>query len=104
MDWIGHHCDIAHWGCDFDNSGPFEIEGHGEFPPVDAVWNTCTKYRIELKYPRDITMIIAGGYPIFAAAPNGSAPMAGYGWTAGLLKPPTRIGATTSTCPKSCAR
>jgi len=22
MDWIGHHCDIAHWGLDFDNSGP----------------------------------------------------------------------------------
>jgi hypothetical protein len=29
---------------------------------VDAVWNTCGKYRIELKYPRDITMTIAGGY------------------------------------------
>jgi predicted dehydrogenase len=62
LDWIGHHCDIAHWGCDFDNSGPFEIEGKGEFPPVDAVWNTCTKYRIELKYPRDIAMTIAGGH------------------------------------------
>ena len=22
MDWIGHHCDIAHWGMDCDNSGP----------------------------------------------------------------------------------
>ena len=52
MDWIGHHCDIAHWGCDFDNSGPSEIEGHGEFPPQDAVWNTCTKYRIELQISR----------------------------------------------------
>lgn len=63
LDWIGHHCDIAHWGCDFDNSGPSEIEGHGEFPPRDAVWNTCTRYRIELKYPRNISMVIAGGYP-----------------------------------------
>ncbi len=63
LDWIGHHCDIAHWGCDFDNAGPSEIEGQGEFPPKDAVWNTCTKYRLELKYPRNITMIIAGGYP-----------------------------------------
>jgi len=62
LDWIGHHCDIAHWGCDFDNSGPSEIEGKGEFPPKDAVWNTCTKYRIECKYPRKITMTIAGGY------------------------------------------
>ncbi len=62
LDWIGHHCDIAHWGCDFDDSGPLEIEGEGEFPPADAVWNTCTRYRIELKYPRDITMTIAGGH------------------------------------------
>jgi predicted dehydrogenase len=62
MDWIGHHCDIAHWGCDFDNDGPSEIEGRGEFPAPDALWNTCGKYRIELKYPRNITFIIAGGY------------------------------------------
>lgn len=63
LDWIGHHCDIAHWGLDFDNSGPYEVEGKGEFPPEDAIWNTATKYRVELKYPNDITMTIAGGYP-----------------------------------------
>jgi predicted dehydrogenase len=62
MDWIGHHCDIAHWGLGFDNSGPSEIEGHGEFPAADAIWNTSPKYRIELKYPQAITMTIAGGY------------------------------------------
>jgi len=64
LDWIGHHCDIAHWGLDMDDhGGPSEIEGNGEFPPKDAVWNTCTKYRITCKYPKDITMIIAGGHP-----------------------------------------
>ncbi len=63
LDWVGHHCDIAHWGCDFDNTGPLEIEGKGVFPPADAVWNTCTKYRIELLYPGDIKMTIAGGHP-----------------------------------------
>jgi predicted dehydrogenase len=62
LDWIGHHCDIAHWGMDCDRSGPSEIEGHGEFPAPDALWNTCTKYRIELNYPQNITMTIAGGY------------------------------------------
>lgn len=62
LDWISHHCDIAHWGLDFDRSGPSEIEGQGEFPAPDALWNTCTRYRIELKYPRNITMVIAGGY------------------------------------------
>lgn len=59
LDWIGHHCDIAHWGLDFDNSGPSEIEGHGEFPSPTALWNTSPKYRIELKYPRNISMTIA---------------------------------------------
>lgn len=62
LDWIGHHCDIAHWGMDCDNSGPSEIEGKGEFPAPDALWNTCTKYRVNLKYPNNITMTIAGGY------------------------------------------
>jgi predicted dehydrogenase len=62
LDWIGHHGDIAHWGLDFDNTGPSEIEGSGEFPPQNAFWNTCTKYRCTLKYPNDVTMIIAGGH------------------------------------------
>jgi len=62
MDWVGHHVDIAHWGLGFDNSGPSEIEGHGDFPAADALWNTCTKYRIELQYPENVTMTIAGGY------------------------------------------
>ncbi len=65
MDWIGHHCDIAHWGLGFDNSGPSEVEGSGELPPAKAVWDTAPKYRFELKYPQNITMTIAGGYPDF---------------------------------------
>jgi hypothetical protein len=62
LDWVGHHCDIAHWGLGFDNTGPLEVEGQGEFPPKDAVWNTCTKCWITCKYPGDVTMIIAGGH------------------------------------------
>jgi predicted dehydrogenase len=63
MDWIGHHCDIAHCGLDFDNSGPSVVEGSGDLPPAKAVWNTAPKYRFELKYPQGVTMTIAGGYP-----------------------------------------
>jgi predicted dehydrogenase len=62
MDWVGHHCDIAHWGLGFDRSGPLELEGHGDFPPPDAVWNTAPRYRIELKYPENVAMTIAGGH------------------------------------------
>ena len=62
MDWVGHHCDIAHWGCDFDNSGPHEVTGHGVFPPKGGVYDAAKTYRIELEYPRGIHMTIAGGY------------------------------------------
>jgi predicted dehydrogenase len=62
MDWVGHHLDIAHWGLGFDNNGPSEVEGHGEFPAKDAIWNTATKYRVECKYPDDIHVTLAGGY------------------------------------------
>lgn len=62
LDWIGHHCDIAHWGMDMDHTGPLEVECKGDFPPKDAMWNTCTRYRASLKYPKGITMTIAGGH------------------------------------------
>jgi predicted dehydrogenase len=69
MDWIGHHCDIAHWGLGFDRTGPSEVEGHGEFPPQNAVWNTSGRYRIEAWYKKSVTgyvadvpFTIAGGY------------------------------------------
>jgi len=73
LDWIGHHGDIAHWGMGFDLSGPSEIEGHGEFPAANAVWNTATTYKVECKYrkevthyPVDVQMTIAGGHPAIA--------------------------------------
>ena len=70
MDWIGHHCDIAHWGlanpkygCGPDDAiGPLELTATAEFPPKDAVWNTATKYRIECQYPNNVEVVIAGGY------------------------------------------
>jgi predicted dehydrogenase len=68
MDWIGHHGDIAHWGLGFDLTGPSEIEGHGNFPSPDALWNTATVYHVECLYrkevtgyPNDVRMTIAGG-------------------------------------------
>src|SRR5438874_2578226 len=50
LDWIGHHCDIAHWGLSSpkygvgpdDRIGPLEVSAKAEFPPKDAVWNTAT--------------------------------------------------------------
>jgi predicted dehydrogenase len=61
MDWIGHHLDIAHWGLGFDYTGPYEIEGQGIYPK-SGLWNAATTYRLTAKYPKNVTIIIAGGY------------------------------------------
>jgi len=70
MDWIGHHGDIAHWGLGFDATGPSEVDGHGEFPAANAVWNCALKYNVECTYRKevtgyanDVTMTLAGGSP-----------------------------------------
>lgn len=61
MDWVGHHVDIAHWGLDFDNTGPVEIEGYGEFPRR-GLWNSPTRYYLKAKYADGTPMTIAGGH------------------------------------------
>ncbi len=63
MDWIGHHVDIAHWGMGWDETGPFEVEGSGEYPPRTALWNTATRYKVTARYAGNVTMIISGGNP-----------------------------------------
>lgn len=84
MDWIGHHCDIAHWGmanpafgCGPDDAvGPSEITATMEFPDPKALWNTATNYRAECKYPNDVEVIIGvGGKP--RAGKSGNAPSVG---------------------------
>ena len=62
MDWVGHHVDIAHWGLGFDETGPVEIEGWGDFPKT-GIYNSPTRYFLRAKYADGTPMIIAGGHP-----------------------------------------
>jgi hypothetical protein len=117
MDWIGHHCDIAHWGLGFDNTGPSEVEvEHVEFPPPHAVWNTAPKYRVSAKYltsvtgyPNDVQMTLAGtgpeSYPDIKMGCKWTAQKAGFGWTGVISIPQIRVGKTRRIgCPRICVR
>nr|WP_309685913.1 Gfo/Idh/MocA family oxidoreductase [Armatimonas sp.] len=60
MDWIGHHGDIAHWGMDWDTTGPQEIEGTGSYPDT-GIWDAATTYHFVCKYAGGVEMHVANG-------------------------------------------
>jgi predicted dehydrogenase len=62
MDWIGHHLDIAHWGMDYEHTGPVEISGRGEFPEK-GIYDAATKFWVDARYADGTPFVIAGGYP-----------------------------------------
>lgn len=62
MDWIGHHGDIAHWGMDWDRTGPVEVEGVGEYQ-TKGIYNTAGRYRAVCTYANGVKMIIGGNQP-----------------------------------------
>ena len=61
--WGAHHFDTAHWGMNVELSGPSKIEGRGEFPPHDRIWNVHGKYHIELTYPGNVIMTVSDELP-----------------------------------------
>jgi hypothetical protein len=61
INWFDHYLDIAHWGLGFDYTGPYEIEGQGEFPK-DGLWKAPTKYRLKAQYAKGVTIIVTGEY------------------------------------------
>lgn len=61
--WGAHHFDIAHWGMDQEHGGPVAIEGRGEFPPSDRIWNVHGAYHVELTYPGDVRLTVSDKLP-----------------------------------------
>jgi predicted dehydrogenase len=59
MDWIGHHVDTAHWGLGYDETGPIEVDGRGEFETQHPIWNTVKKFRVTARYESGVEMIIS---------------------------------------------
>jgi hypothetical protein len=58
-DWGAHMIDLAQWGHGTDRSGPTEVEGSGDFPPRDAVFNTPATCKIKCTYSDGVTMTVA---------------------------------------------
>jgi predicted dehydrogenase len=63
-DWGAHMIDLAQWGHDTEHTGPVEVDGTGEFPPRDAVFNTTPTFSLHYKYADGVTMDVSAKSPL----------------------------------------
>jgi len=62
-DWGAHLIDVAKWATDTEDTGPVEVEGTGDFPAFDAVWNTAPTFKVNCRYANGLTMEIWSEVP-----------------------------------------
>jgi predicted dehydrogenase len=61
--WGTHLNDIAQWGNNTDRTGPVEVEGRGEFPPADGLWNVLLKFEVEYRYANGVRLFYQSKKP-----------------------------------------
>jgi myo-inositol 2-dehydrogenase / D-chiro-inositol 1-dehydrogenase len=57
--WGSHHYDTMHWALGFDSQGPSRVEGKGEFPDPERIWNVHGSYDVTLQYPENIVVNVS---------------------------------------------
>jgi predicted dehydrogenase len=62
-DWGAHLIDLAQWASGHEETGPVEVEGVGQFPPRDAVWNTAGEFDLHYRYANGLTMHVWSDVP-----------------------------------------
>lgn len=58
--WGHHPADLAQWANDTERSGPVEVEGHGEFPPVDQLYNVLGEFQVRYRYANGVEVDYIG--------------------------------------------
>ena len=62
-DWGAHMIDLAQWGHDTEHTGPVTVEGKGDFPPRDAVFNTAATFELHYEYADGVKMTVKSDGP-----------------------------------------
>jgi predicted dehydrogenase len=62
--WGAHLHDIAMWANDTERTGPIEIEGTGNYPPSENLWNTLREFAVDMKFANGVILTCrSGGEP-----------------------------------------
>lgn len=54
--WGAHPLDIAIWGLDYDQQGPFKLRGKGHTATPDALFNAITTWDVDIEFAGGIKM------------------------------------------------
>ena len=57
VNWGYHPLDIVQWGNDSELTGPVEVEGTGEFPPLDGLWNVILGFDVRYRYANGVELV-----------------------------------------------
>ncbi len=60
-DWGVHHTDIAMWALGLDDTGPYEIDGKGDYPSVANGYNTALSFDCTMKFAGEKTIRLFSG-------------------------------------------
>ena len=60
-DWGAHMVDLAQWGHNTEHTGPVTVEGRGDFPPRDAIYNAAPTFEVHYVYADGVTMTVSAG-------------------------------------------
>jgi hypothetical protein len=55
--WGYHPLDIVPWRNNSELTGPVEVEGTGEFPPVDGLWNVILGFDVRYRYANGVELV-----------------------------------------------
>jgi predicted dehydrogenase len=78
-DWGAHMIDMAHWGMGVEDSGPVEVEGRGNFPSRDNLWNAADSFRFTCTYASGVKMMVESGGPFRFEGADGWLDLGGGG-------------------------
>jgi len=69
--WGSHHYDTMHWALQFENTGPSRVEGKGDFPDPERIWNVHGSYDVPFGSRIFGSLASSGGSDPKILDPNG---------------------------------